>query len=164
MEIRQMNTTRQRATQTKFLRGLSWCHSGRHLPKRGNTTTCHLHHHCVTIEGRDNCRRAESHVPLPLITDGMIGVASYLTTNTIVTGSMVVHVPREEANVTGIDPVGHPMHYDGMFPVPPSLVHHRYHLRLRRGSSQEKNKPQWPTSQSHHKRDDLRNYSQYRWQ
>ena len=94
-EIRRMNATRQRAPQTKFLRQFSCFDSGGHLPKRGNTTTSHLHHHCVTIEGGDNCRTAESHVPVPLLTVGVIVVAgterlSYLTKNTIVTDIMVV--------------------------------------------------------------------------
>jgi hypothetical protein len=31
---------------------------------------------------------------------------------------MVVHVPREEANATGIDPVGHPIHNNGRL-LPP---------------------------------------------
>jgi hypothetical protein len=60
---------------------------------------------------------AESHVPVPLLTDGVIGVAgteraSYLTKNAIVTGSMVVHVPWEESNAAGINPVGNSIHDD----------------------------------------------------
>jgi hypothetical protein len=71
---------------------------------------------------------AESHVPaVPLLTDGMIVVASterlsYLTKNTIITDSMVVHVPREEANATGINPVGHPIHNDGRLLPPRSTI------------------------------------------
>jgi hypothetical protein len=71
---------------------------------------------------------AESHVPaVPLLTDGMIVVAgterlSYLTKNTIITDSMVVHVPREEANATGINPVGHPIHNDGRLLPPRSSI------------------------------------------
>jgi hypothetical protein len=122
-----MNATRQRAPQTKFLRQFSCFDSGGHLPKRGNTTTSHLHHHCVTIEGGDNCRTAESHVPVPLLTDGVIGVAgteraSYLTKNAVVTGSMMVHVPWEESNAAGINPVGNPIHDDGRLLPPWSTI------------------------------------------
>jgi hypothetical protein len=59
--------------------------------------------------------------------DGVIAVAgtkrvSYLTKNTIVTGSMLVHVPREEANATGINPVGHPIHNNGWLLPPRSTI------------------------------------------
>ena len=65
---------------------------------------------------------AESHVPVPLFTGGMIVVAgtervSYPTKNTIVMGGMVVHVQMEEAYATAINPVGHPIHNnDGLLP------------------------------------------------
>jgi hypothetical protein len=71
---------------------------------------------------------AESHVPaVPLLTDGMIVVAgterlSYLSKNTVITDSMVVHVPREEANATGINPVGHPIQNDGRLLPPRSTI------------------------------------------
>jgi hypothetical protein len=66
-------------------------------------------------------------VPVPLLTDRVIVVAgteclSYLTKNTIVTGSMVVHVPREEAYATGINPVCHPIHNNGRFLPPWSTI------------------------------------------
>jgi hypothetical protein len=62
-----------------------------------------------------------------LLTDGVIVVAgterlSYLTKNTIVTGSMVAHVPREEAYATGINPVGHQIHNDGRLLPPRSTI------------------------------------------
>ncbi len=72
---------------------------------------------------------AESRVPVPLLTYGVIVVAgtervSYLTKITIITGRMVVHVPvpREEANSTGINPVGHPIHNDGWLLPPRSTI------------------------------------------
>jgi hypothetical protein len=60
---------------------------------------------------------------VPLLTDGVIVVAGterrrYLTKNTIVTGNMVVHVPREEAYATDINPIGHPKHNDGRLLLP----------------------------------------------
>ena len=59
--------------------------------------------------------------------DGVIVVAgtervSYLTKNTIVAGSMVVHVPREESNAAGINPVGRPVHNDGRLLPPRSTI------------------------------------------
>jgi hypothetical protein len=46
----------------------------------------------------------------------------YLTKNTIITDNMVVHVPREESNATGINPVGHPRHNDGRLLPPRSTI------------------------------------------
>jgi hypothetical protein len=43
---------------------------------------------------------------------------SYLTKNAIVTGSMMVHVPREEANAIGI----YPIHNDGRLLPPQSTI------------------------------------------
>ena len=56
---------------------------------------------------------------MPLLLDGVNVVAgterlSYLAKNTIITDSMVVHVPRKEANATCINPVGHPIHNDSL--------------------------------------------------
>ena len=70
---------------------------------------------------------AESHVPVPLLKDGVIVLAgterlSDLTKNTIVTVSIVVHVPREEAYATGINPVGHPTQNDGRLLPPQSTI------------------------------------------
>jgi len=47
-----------------------------------------------------------------------------MTKNTIITDSMVVHVPREEeeANATGINPVVHPIHNDGRLLPPRSTI------------------------------------------
>jgi len=47
---------------------------------------------------------------------------SYLTKNTIVMGSMVVHVPMEEAYATGINPVGHPIHNNDQLLPPRSTI------------------------------------------
>ncbi len=35
---------------------------------------------------------------------------------------MVVHVPREESNAAGINPVGHPIHNDGRLLPPRSTI------------------------------------------
>jgi hypothetical protein len=51
-----------------------------------------------------------------------IECVSDLTKNSIVTGSMVVHVPREESNAAGINPVGHPIHNDGRLLPPRSTI------------------------------------------
>jgi hypothetical protein len=97
-EIGGINSARQSSSQKKNLCGLSCIHSGRYpLTKRGNTATCHLHHRCIPIEGRDNNFTAETHVSMPLLAYSIIEVGgteggSNLPPNTMVTGSMVFYL------------------------------------------------------------------------
>jgi hypothetical protein len=56
-----------------------------------------------------------------IVVAGTVRVSD-LTKNAILTGSMVVHVPREESNAAGINPVGQPIHNNGRLLPPRSTI------------------------------------------